>query len=1434
MPRQSPPRAGGSFGSEAEAPAPRRTQSLSQPHALPEPTPSSGNIRSRMVQRLPLQGAVAVLQCPREAAVRSALSHWEQRQLEARRLATRVLTHLRVATGVSAWHPSRPASPPPSELLAAFDAVERGLQEPLSYAQARRDLGLSKSDVVFAEQPERVLVVAGGTLVECAVTNPLSHVADLMTEHPPNFREALWICNTFIGTRLGMGLDIQQVSKWREQHGYRRFAAGAFGSALRHLWRSQHPLRRVLALVPQVLPRGVALRRILPHAMTCRLLMDDMVPKVLPHLVPYLRRWRSALRRRQRRQRLRLMAAAHRGGRVRQPAQGAVAGGTWKWLLGDGASGSPDVWEVEGVQGEEEPEDAEPGTPRDLAVELQDVTRWAVGDGAAGLRIPDSALHGLAVGMGGAAASGSLKGRVGQDVARAAMETHAHIASIAQGSTSNKALLSPTVPPGVVLGGDLPLATLVDNCLLVALTWRWASLRCELEQSAKAAATMAVVRKMAPDQVGVLQARMRAAGVRRHQDTTAATTRANMLTLRGRGGMSSSGSAWEAASDARSIMSGSAAASAHVSGGSSALASSLAKAAGLPTHQRRPPQGSSASLSAFSDDDSDGGSAAPSVSASFSVVSGRSAHAKSTALSSSSSDASDGSDCSAFSEPSIRSWDSLDSLAFANAMQDEDNPVTPAGPAARLPPGAMDRSDALAGDVDAKAAGVGLPLFDVHMDPGADCLWASVDAEQLASDEELAASFAADALEAFLPAVTSRGLLAVAVSAESQATRAASSELSVPSLCKELRKCRNALFRLLAQDNAVVPAEATRQLSRTGQWRHLAAFHRSRGDQETATRVIFAVLARASLRVQRTKAQQQPVAGLGKLQPVPQGLAKHLEHHLGLKQQRSLRSTREDRHRVLCTLVACLAQTPSPHEPTVLGAVTPLLGGEIGLSGIQAGLSVFQRNHGEYTDWFKQHPGGPDGTEAPPTVRRSSVFRSSALSSTVGARPSEPTHPAHAPRGTCLNPFWVASFLLTGRVGGDIAAAARELGFAVQGSPAPWWCSVGIHTFREMCGSGGVARGTPYAWDGRLAAMSFLEHVVTQHTAPPIMHAALAWLYMECLRPALLSARPAEWASFMRARAPALASRNLTDDSDAQDVLSTLWQPPHAQEESQPLLRRLRLRLLHFLNTSTMYDASNILSQVQGMLRQVRQAVEDAWHAGGGELDTVHSLALACVEYGLVEERIVLTRALHRPDQAFHILLAEQRDIAGALRLADDMALSAAQLNRRLPALTAEAPSPAAVYTALLEQLFAEPPLLAKVQGSDPLARYFKAAFTQWKATCKEAAVAALAGRVQFLDGVSVLDCIPPDTPVQAVRDILKAIVSHSSGSLSTCTMQVNALRHRSRLAARDLLSTRQRLVLLASRKLDEEPVDAQLTSPASSRSTASSSSRRRGGRHAP
>jgi len=101
------------------------------------------------------------------------------------------------------------------------------------------------------------------------------------------------------GFAFGGGVRRSRVREIQAIMGYRRFNAGSFSEGLGHLLLAGERPKRVLALFPQLLPRGVALRRSFPVRVGFVVghVMDEAVEGVVRYLA-IARRWLALRRRR--------------------------------------------------------------------------------------------------------------------------------------------------------------------------------------------------------------------------------------------------------------------------------------------------------------------------------------------------------------------------------------------------------------------------------------------------------------------------------------------------------------------------------------------------------------------------------------------------------------------------------------------------------------------------------------------------------------------------------------------------------------------------------------------------------------------------------------------------------------------------------------------------------------------------------------------------------------------------------------------------------------------------------------------------------------------------------------------------------------------------------------------------------------------------------
>ena len=1450
VPKRSPPTAGSSHSSsrwgESAAPSPLARPPL-HPHTapqgaahLPRPAKCTGAVRSRLVQQLPLPGLRFVLQCPEEAGHRAALQHWEQRQLAARRLARRVLAHLRIACGASAsgrGDSSAPLSggtsgassgPAHDDLSAAFDDLDAALDAPLSYAAAAAELGIPSVQLQAVHSAERVFLVTDSHILAAECTLPLSQVADLMTQQPPNFREALWLCDAFVGTRLGGGLDHDQVRKWRERHAYERFAAGAFASAFRHLWRSRHPIRRVLSLVPQLLPRGVALRRVLPHAMSVRLLMEDSLPLAMPHLLAFLGRWRAALQRRERRSHRRALAArssrgavAGTGGMLDGVVGGRTphAGGVWRWLLSDGASkGCVDHAEraVEGGGGDDDAPPHNHSLPS--LAELRDVSDWSVGVGPGAFLLPESIQRegplqgGGEFGGGGGGSSEPL----GPVQAAAADQRLDDMLQGAHASSSKG-----TLPSSIALGSTVTLPWLVDTCLVNGLVWQWLHCQRRLELAARVAATEAVIRKMAPEQLAAFQDRVGAtggggssgggggSGGRVKRALLSLQSRAPGASVRGGGavGRRAVGASWaehtQDTVDAASVLSGS------VSGGvplgragqTSALAASLARAGGLPVMMESASGiadvddavsihgAQTAGASVFSDSGTEGGTT---VASAASEPQRRGGGGSVYAPSTNDADSVDGSawgrgwgsgscadsdsDSDSDSDVSAASWSSLVSMA---GLREEHHQLF------AQQDGSSHSVGLAASAVETGAMGGegGLPEFDLRLPRGTDPLWASFHEEHSDCNEATAHNIATDVMAPFIAGVRTSAMYVVAASAHAAAVRAASSELHSPRLAQQRHKCSVALFRLLSKPHSAHFSEVVSALSRSRQWRPLCAMLRCAGQHATAVAVLTSVLRQHCNAVRAAKTAQTNLQR--RLQRMPRGSAADgslLGRAAAQATQQSaaaLAAARRRRMRLLRALIGYLRQLTSPHELVVYSSIAPLLGEQLKMVGVSAALSVFKRRRGAYNSWLQAPPAGP-----PPVDCCDS-----------------------------LNPYSIAAFLLTGRTGVSLLPAARALGFAPpETAQAASWSTAVPRS--ESALAQGVLSPT---WDGQLAAMAFLEHLVELNTAPPAVHMALSHLYLQCMEPLLLRQRPEQWMHHMHssrrqmqsllqdaaaaageegAQSPPLARRTPTDSSCVSEeasaaALQCVWAAPNPGEETHALLHRLRVRFLHFLNSSAVLEAGAALQALHGTLRRVQTAVQaraTAESSGPVNGSALQAVCLHAVLWDLAPERVALHCRLGEHRGAVEVLAFHQRDLQGAVAYADGVAGDALRRDGAdavsLEAVD-DAGSPAAgtVYDALVGALQLAAPLhdlhtlLCGYDSSDTCAHMLRGALEDWGSTCRKMSLSTLPGRARFLDGVSLLQHQGTHSTVACLQNVLVPLLTASAARASSHAVQLGVLQ---------------------------------------------------------
>lgn len=191
-------------------------------------------------------------------------------------------------------------------------------------------------------RPERVFVFTRSGVVALSMHPLVMHVAGLLSRRPPQFEASLALCERgralqgaqsavlqtlADGTRGGgkftggaggkdsddsgsvsdpsgdgqsagssrpaaadpvalVGVSDGKIRQIRAHFGYQLFSRGNFGQALAHLSGAREPVRRVLALVPQLLPVGV--RITVKYPLRMPVMIDAMLPSLLRPLVPFL------------------------------------------------------------------------------------------------------------------------------------------------------------------------------------------------------------------------------------------------------------------------------------------------------------------------------------------------------------------------------------------------------------------------------------------------------------------------------------------------------------------------------------------------------------------------------------------------------------------------------------------------------------------------------------------------------------------------------------------------------------------------------------------------------------------------------------------------------------------------------------------------------------------------------------------------------------------------------------------------------------------------------------------------------------------------------------------------------------------------------------------------------------------------------------------
>jgi len=278
-------------------------------------------------------------------------------------------------------------------------------------------------------QPERVFAYSSSGILCLRMLPAVMQVAALLSLRPPRFEAALSLCDTFHRLRLLLGLPAtaqqeaavssssssstiendeaerrsmldalggvteEKIQLIRSQFGYTLFSQGDFAAGLAHLARAREPVRKVLALYPQVAPQAAALstrsRNILglvtngaaqssiggnsasirgirrkSHQREARgvsgtggvsvpPMTDEMLPASLPPLVAYL----CVLRRRRARAALRLLQLRKRSESVSSEGSGAGGAGGGGGGGGGVAAGSGGIEVID--EDEDEDEDDE-------------------------------------------------------------------------------------------------------------------------------------------------------------------------------------------------------------------------------------------------------------------------------------------------------------------------------------------------------------------------------------------------------------------------------------------------------------------------------------------------------------------------------------------------------------------------------------------------------------------------------------------------------------------------------------------------------------------------------------------------------------------------------------------------------------------------------------------------------------------------------------------------------------------------------------------------------------------------------------------------------------------------------------------------------------------------------------------------------------------
>jgi hypothetical protein len=135
-------------------------------------------------------------------------------------------------------------------------------------------------------RPEYIYAWVRGGVVMLRMLPVVIQVAALISRRPPHFEAALTLCQHFRTLRSKIAklaakaslqrpepfseapieassfdalgeVSEEKLRQIRAHFGYQLFAAGDFEAALSHLTHAREPVKRILALFPQLLPHGV-------------------------------------------------------------------------------------------------------------------------------------------------------------------------------------------------------------------------------------------------------------------------------------------------------------------------------------------------------------------------------------------------------------------------------------------------------------------------------------------------------------------------------------------------------------------------------------------------------------------------------------------------------------------------------------------------------------------------------------------------------------------------------------------------------------------------------------------------------------------------------------------------------------------------------------------------------------------------------------------------------------------------------------------------------------------------------------------------------------------------------------------------------------------------------------------------------------------------